>query len=271
MQPLSCVNCCHNPLQIGPVGTAFGYCTRHRLILSHPERTTCGLLLRKDLLAESAAWEQAAHAKVYPKKRAVLVAEANVGALERGLAEKPNGQLPADAVIEEVQNYGHLGTKIATMAALHRVEGCRAEVAMVSLSRGYFRTCVERRGKWTSGVHLLRWTLDRLDVDPELAATDLRGPIGFSLAQTIAVARWTVLAFRLALVADVGRQAASEKDPVGRLANLAGEAARAAPPTDPGRLLSWLSRKRRTWNAALSPARYAELRGQLHRGSLVAD
>ena len=61
MGPLSCVNCCHNPLQLGPVGTAFGYCTRHRAILNQPQLTTCGRLLRKDLLAESARRQSAIH------------------------------------------------------------------------------------------------------------------------------------------------------------------------------------------------------------------
>jgi hypothetical protein len=266
MEPLSCVNCCHNPLQVGPVGTAFGYCTLHRLVLTHPQVITCGQLLRKDLLSTSAGRERAAHGRRYARSHVALLAARSTDAQSVGCVERPNGQLPADPVVEEVLGYGRLGSKIATMAALHRVGGCRAEVAMLSLSRGYFRGCAERGGKWTAGVHLLRWTLDRLDSDPELAATDLRGPLGFSLAQTIAVARWTVIALRLALVTDVARRAERGGDEVGRLAGLAGEAARAAGPTEPDRLLVWLSRRRRMWNAPLSPARYAQLREALHRG-----
>ena len=55
--------------------------------------------------------------------------------------EQPNGQLPADPIIEEVQGYGQLDSKMASMAALHRIPGSRAEVAMLSLSRGYFGNC----------------------------------------------------------------------------------------------------------------------------------
>jgi hypothetical protein len=265
MEPLSCVNCCHNPLQLGPVGTSFGYCTRHRVLLTQPHRTTCGQLLRKDLLSESAAREQTVHTRQYSPEHIALVVDPGVAAAPHGLVEKPNGQVKRDAVIEEVLNYGGLDSKIATMAALHRVPGCRAEVAMLSLSRGYFKTCVSRGGPWTSAVHLAYWTLDRLDVEPELAATDLRGPIGFSVARTIALAQWAIVAFRLAFLADVGRQAQRERDPAGRLATLAPTAAAAAPPTNPGLLLHWLGQKRGQWRAAISPRRYAKLRESLHR------
>lgn len=265
MIPLSCVNCCHNPLQLGSVGTAFGFCTRHQAVLNQPQLTTCGQLLRKDLLAESAARQRTIHRKSYSEERISMVMDPSLPASKRGLIEKPNGQLPADAVIEEVQNFGHLDSKIASMAALHRVPGVRAEVAMLSLSRGYFGNCIARGGQWTAGVHLLYWTLGRLDSNPVPEATDLRGPIAFSVGHTIAVARWTLIAFRLAFVGDVGSAAAQAKDKAGRLSRLPGQAAKATPGIDPDRLLGWLGQRRPIWSSALSAHRYAKLRQTLHQ------
>lgn len=264
MVPLSCLNCCHNPLQLGPVGTSFGYCTRHELLLTHPQLTTCGQLLRKDLLAASAERERALHAATYAEDHVALVTAPGVRAEARRFVEAPNGQLLADDVVEEVQQYGTQGSKIATMAALHRIRGARAEVAMLSLSRAYFANCVRGGGAWTAGVHLLFWTLKRLEENPALAATDLRGPIGHSLGQTIAVARWLVVTQRLALVSDVARQAAKDNDPVAKLGDLAIGAVKAGQGADPDELLGWLAGKRPAVRRALSPARYAELRKSLH-------
>lgn len=266
MVPLSCVNCCHNPLQLGPLGTAFGYCTRHRVVLNQPHVTTCGQLLRKDLLAKSATAERVLHAKTYPPDRVVTVARPDMLAAKKGFAEKANGQqLPADPVVEEAQNYGQLDSKIGTMAALHRIPGARAEVAMLSLSRSYFRNCVSKKGSWTAGMHLLFWTLGRLDQEPAIAATDIRGPIAFSLARTIAVARWTLIAFRLAFIGDVGEAAEKEGDKAGKLALLPSNAVRAVPGINPDGLLAWLSTSRPRWSSALSPHRYAMLKKELHQ------
>ena len=265
MIPLSCLDCCHNPLQLGPVGTAFGYCIRHRAVLNQPQLTTCGQLLRKDLLAESATRQRALHEKTYPVTRIVTVANPAQAAERRGLVEKPNGQLPPDPVVEEVLDFGNLDSKIASMAALHRIPSARAEVARLSLSRSYFANCAAQGGPWTAGVHLLYWTIGRLDADPAIGAADLRGPIAFSLGTTIAVARWTVIAFRLAFINDVSRLANAEQDAVGRLERLAGQAVRAAPGVDPDLILAWLSKKRPAWSTALSASRYGKLREQLHQ------
>jgi hypothetical protein len=181
------------------------------------------------------------------------------------LTEKANGQVPADAVVEEVQQYGRLHSKIASMAGLRHIQGSRAEVALLSLSRGYFANCVEHRGKWTAGVHLLWWTLGRLDETPALAATDIRGPISLSLEQTIALAKWMLIAFRLALVADVASVAREAGDPVGHLFELVEKAADAGSPAEPERLVAWLSARKPKWRAAFPKDRYVKLSEQLHR------
>jgi hypothetical protein len=226
--------------------------------------TTCGQLLRKDLLSESADREQRLHRRSYRPDRISLVTQPQADAHKAGHIENTNGQTPVDPVIDEVHAYGSLDTKIATMAALHRIPGARAEVAMLSLSRAYVANCFKRDRKWTSGVHLAFWTLSRLDQEPELAPTDLREPIVLSVAHTNAIAKWTLIVFRLAFVADVAAYASHSGDPIARLEKLAVTAAAAARPTEPDKLIAWLQQKRRSWQGALSPARYAKLRDSLH-------
>jgi len=262
MEPPSCVNCCHNPLQLGSIGTAFGHCTRHRIALIRPHLTTCGQLLRKDLLSQSADRERRLHSLIYRQDRVSLVINPDTAATK--FVEKTNGHTPTDAVIEEVQAYGTVDRKIGTMAALHRIPGPRAEIAMLSLSRAYVANCFRLDRKWTSGVHLLFWTLQRLDEDPAFAPTDLRGPIVFSLAQTNAIARWTLIMFRLGFIADVATYASKSHDVVARLKKFAIDASAVSSPADPEKLLAWLGAKRSSWWRPLSPARYAKLREQLH-------
>jgi hypothetical protein len=259
------VNCCHNPLQLGSIGTAFGYCTRHRVALVRPHATTCGQLLRKDLLIQSADRERKLHSKVYRVDRVSLVVDPKTDATN--LTERPSAHSPTDAVVEEVQAYGAVDKKIATMAALHRITGPRAEVAMLSLSRAYIANCFRRDRKWKSGVHLLFWTLQRLDEEPVFAPTDLREPLGYSLAQTNAIAKWTLIVFRLGLIADVAAYAGKSNDPVARLQKLAINASAVAPPDDPVKLLAWIGRKKSAWWSPLSPARYAKLREELHEAA----
>jgi hypothetical protein len=236
---------------------------RHHVVLTRSHLTTCGQLLRKDLLIESAERERKVHLLVYRPDRVSLVTNPHASATK--LIERISGVTPTDAVIEEVQAYGSVDQKIATMAALHRVEGPRAEIAMLSLSRAYVENCFRRDQKWTAGVHLLFWTLQRLNLDPVFAPTDLREPLGYSLAQTTAVARWSVVVFRLALIADVATYASQSHHPVARLKAFAINASAVAPPTAPERLLAWLTERKSRWSAPLSEARYRRLRRQLHR------
>ena len=271
MIPLSCLNCCHNPLQLGPIGTAFGFCTRHRVVLNNPHATTCGQLLRKDLLANSAKAQQKRHREDFTEKHVVLLRSPKTRALDAHLAEEPNGQLPHDAVVEEVTSYGLVDSKIGTMAALRRVSGARAEIAMLSLSRSYFSNCVRRGGKWTAGVHLAYWTLDRLEDDPQIEATDIRGPIAYSLGKTIAIGKWMVVALRLALLSDVGARAKSANDPAGRFVKLVSQAVASARVDAPDKVRASLKRTRKLWRGALSEERYGELRKRLHKDADAAE
>ncbi len=63
--------------------------------------------------------------------------------------------LESDPVSDVVAEYGEFDTKIESISQLRRIDGIRAEVAMLSLGRGYVRRCVARGGQWTSGLHML--------------------------------------------------------------------------------------------------------------------
>src|SRR4051812_1313620 len=106
MEPLSCINCCHNPLQLGPVGTAFGFCTRHRQTLLSPHLTTCGQLWRKDLQFMAAKREQSLHVRHFSPSRISVLADASRNAEDEELSEHDEESLAGDPVLEEVRDYG---------------------------------------------------------------------------------------------------------------------------------------------------------------------
>lgn len=263
MEPLSCSNCCHNPMQIGPLGTTFGFCTRHRLLLNAPNQTTCGQLYRKDLPAKRAEEERQFHQNSFSEEFVSLVADPQVHAKRRKLAELPNGALPSDAVFEDVRSFGRLDSKISSLAALRRDPGVRGEIAFLSLGRGYVRTCLARGGSWTSGVHLLWWTLGRLREKPIIAATDLREPAALSIAKLVSLAQWHVVAFRLILIDDIAQ--AGKDDPVHRLSRVVRDAIASSAPGIADSLLGQLSRQKGAFETALSPQRYEKLATGLHR------
>ncbi|AUX27452.1 uncharacterized protein SOCEGT47_080420 [Sorangium cellulosum] len=162
-------------------------------------------------------------------------------------------------------DYGLLDSKIATMAALHRIPGARAEIALISIGRGYFQNCIAHRGKWTSGVHILQWTLNRLTDAPAIAANDLLGPVTLTLERTHELAIWDILFFRLIFVADVAQQAKEEGDPLGDLVDLLDAAVVQTQPGSPESLTKWLRKRAEKIRGAFPPARYDELRRELRR------
>ena len=102
-------------------------------------------------------------------------------------------------------------------------------------------------------------------LEPEFGATDLRGPFANRLEVVTAIASWTLIAFRLALLADVADRARLEKDStMARIRPLVLGAIDSAP-TRPDQLLGRLRRDRRKWEAALTDERYARLKADLHR------
>lgn len=265
MEPLSCANCCHNPLQLGALGTSFGFCTKHRSLLPASNLTTCGQLLRKDLLAQRAREQGRIHRQSYRPGKIVVVGEPRRAAKDAGLVEVANGQVPHDDVIDDVIDYGRLETKVASLAVLWARPGTRAEVAMLSLGRGYFENCRSRGGKWTAGLHLAERVLRRLEKLPGIEATDLRGPVSAPLAKLVAGAQWSVVAQRLALLHDIGT-AAGPQDPVFAWVDLVGQAVANSAAGSGTSLLAVVHRHRRAFASALPRARYEELATELHKG-----
>jgi len=267
MEPLSCVNCCHNPLRASIVGLDFGFCTRHRVVLRAQTESTCGQLLRKDLLMESARRLRETHAKRYPTTRVVDLYEPRNSSQNANLIEKPNGQLPSDPVVEETVAYARYarGSKIASLAAMRRIPGIRGEIAMATLGRSYVHNCWEHDRRWTAGVHVLWWTLERLGAEPsEPQSVELHGLEGLPLSRAVSIAKWTAVALRLYLVSDIGALAAASKDDVGRLADLADRALGAVEPGDGTALARWLADDRPRYSRALSLKRYETIAAKLH-------
>lgn len=264
MEPLSCNNCCHNPLRAGIVGTDFGFCTRHGLVLLSPRETTCGQLLRKDLLVDRAMLLQKVHQRRFRRDRVASLYDDSAGQL---LTEAPNGQLPKDAVIEEsvaFQRYAR-NTKISSIAALRRLEGARADIAMTSLGRAYVQNCRRRDGLWKAGLHVLWWTLERLHVEPPMPEAAALHVERMPLERVSAMAKWFVITMRLYLVSDVGFFAAEAGDDAGALGSLADSALAATEPGDGPGLARWLTERRPKYTRALSSARYEQLARERHR------
>jgi hypothetical protein len=230
--------------------------------------STCGQLLRKDLLADSAESFRASHAKIYPKVRVVDLYEPKNSARNAKLAGPDTEGPQGDAVVEESVAYAHYDreSKIASLAALRRIGGIRGELAVASLGRSYVQNCWRVDRRWTSGLHVLWWTLERLGKPPsEPEPRDLRDIEGLALTRAVSIAKWTTVALGVYLVSDVGAFAASAGDDVGRLSDLADQALGAVEPGDGDGLARWLGTHASRYRRALPPERYDELAAALHR------
>jgi hypothetical protein len=280
MSLLSCANCWHNPLQYDLVGDEVGYCVRHRMVLRKPEATTCGKLLRKDLSLSRANAVQQRHADQFPCDRVVtLHAEA-----KRHLpvwTSQDASALEADDVRAAVVDYGERDTKIESLAQLNALaqprgqDSLRAEIAVLALGRGYVRNCVQRGGKWTSGVHLAWWLGRRLTHAPRIDVGDLRregqlASSGERLDRLLELAGWSVLMLRLLFLDDLAQHEAN--DPSQRTHDLASlrdlpqRAALATKVLSLTKLQRWMQREAKpAFEAALPHARYDTLAKALHR------
>jgi hypothetical protein len=270
----SCQNCAFNPLQYGRLGIAVGDSVEHQRLLQDAEHTTCGRLLRKDLQLASAEAEAAHHSARFPLDEVVRLrrsgghepagAHAATAVPEPPARPRKGAALP-DPVLSTVTEYGELGSKIESLAALRRVPGPRAALARYALGRAYVRRCRLNRGAWTAGLHQLWWALEELDAHPEVQLTDLRSAEpAVALTRQVELAAWSLVMLRLTFVADVATNAAGADPEVAPLAGLPEQAAAAAG-TDLSKLLRWTAREgRRLADAALPRARYQQLARRLH-------
>lgn len=266
---LSCVNCCHNPLQTDSLGTSVGYCTEHRRVLLAPGALTCGRHLRKDLTAQSAIPLRKKHGARFTPADVVRLSEPGVP-VNGGYTSQSKvdvHSLETDGVADAVLDYGKLDSKIGSLAQLRSIKGARAEAAMLSLSRAYVNRCMSRGGKWTSGVHLLWWTRRRLLDRPAVAVDDIRAESPLPLARQVELAEWSLIMLRAIFISDVGFYA-GKADPIGRLADFAERAAEGTNQLSPGRLLGWLKRDgMKLLDKALPERRYESLAAQLRAKS----
>lgn len=263
---LSCVNCCHNPLQSDSLGTAAGYCTEHGKVLLAATQLTCGRHLRKDLPAGRAIEQRGYHERRFSPAAVTRLVEpgpaANGGYTSASRADVH--ELSADEVGEAVLDYGRLTSKIGSLAQLRRLPGPRAEVAMLSLGRAYVNRRIERDGRWTSGLHLLWWTRRRLLDPPAIAFSDLRAEGAAPLSRQVALAAWQVVMTRVLFIGDVGFYARGVDRRIARLAGFTERAAEDVHELSPAKLIGWQKREgTKLVDSALPESRYEKLAAQL--------
>lgn len=261
----SCQNCWFNGLQYGLLGLAFGYCSRHKKILNMPDGTTCGLHLRKDLTAHRAKEVAETHKNYYPGESVVRIVDGKSCDNDVSDNEKDVDRLKKDSVAEAVTDYGELGSTIESLAQLKVMPGARAELAMLSLGRGYINNCVSKNGKWTSGLHLYWWSRKRLTEVPEIQVEDLRSSGAAQLSRQIDLTAWSLVMLRLTFIEDVTVYASQQGDPLGDVRSLTEQAALALDTFSLGSLKKWLkSEAVPQLDSRLSYSRYVQLSGELH-------
>ena len=267
MLPLSCINCSYNALQTDSVGMPVGYCVEHRCVLTTPTATTCGRLMRKDLMLQSAQRETLLHQTRFKPDRVLFLA---TGKATNGAHSSEDSadvaELARDPVGAAVTDYGQLGTKIHSLAQLSVMPGVRAEVGLASLGRTFVNRCVERGGKWTSGLHLFWWVKTRVADDPAIRVDDLRETRALPLGRQMDLARWSVVMLRLTFLSDVGQHAASTSDRIRRARDLPERAAEATVDLSFKKLMHWVRKDgRKILDDALPQDEYVRRSQKLHR------
>jgi hypothetical protein len=258
------MNCCFNGLQADGFGAKVGYCVEHRAVLHSAESLTCGRLFRRDLLLPEANAESVHHQRVFSSDQIVEL-RTKINARSTGYADEDVSVLVESAAGKELVDYGLLGTKIVSLSRLSMIAGARAELARLSLSRTYVRRCVQQRGSWTSGIHQLSWTIDRLLEPPAIGFDDLRDDTPVSQTRQRELAQWSIVMLRLTFLSDVG-YLAPDADEVASLRDLPEAAAEAVDEIDFDSLMKWVVQK--GWAAAVEAfprERYEELARELNR------
>jgi hypothetical protein len=236
----------------------------HRAVLHAAESLTCGRLFRRDLLLFEAKQESELHQARFSRQHIVQL-RTKVNARSTGHADDDVSVLNKTAAGKEVTDYGRLGTKIVSLSRLSMIPGARAELARLSLSRTYVRRCVEQGGSWTSGIHQLLWTIDRLLEPPDIGFDDLRDDAPVPQTRQRELAQWSIVMLRLTFLSDVGHLA-PDSDEIAALRDLPEAAASAIDELDFDALMGWVVK--RGWavaDAAFPRDRYEELTRELHR------
>ncbi|MCB9665030.1 MAG: hypothetical protein H6732_13025 [Alphaproteobacteria bacterium] len=266
-QLVSCSNCWFNGLQYGTVGLSMGYCAEYKVVLRRADESTCGKHVRKDLMLTDALAQQTRHQRHFERLDGVQVLHTRHPVENGAYLEADSSMLRRDAVGDAAADYGELGSKIESLAVLKAQKSFRGDLAMLSLGRAYVRRCRTRQGRWTSGLHMFRWTRQRLESDPrpELGPEDLRVQTAASLERQVELAQWGLVMLRLVFISDLGSHAIEDGDPVSSLANLAEEAAAESGALTIKKLANWVKGEGlKRIDAALSEARIKALAAELH-------
>lgn len=260
----SCQNCWFNGLQYGALGLPVGYCSRHQKILNAADGTTCGLHLRKDLTVVRAQAVSEIHKKHYSVEFVSRITDCKHHENDVSDNEKDLTHLRKDPVADVVTDYGELGSTIESLAQLKAMPGARAELAMLSLGRGYINNCISRNGKWTSGLHLYWWSRRRLTEIPEIEVENLRSVGATQLSRQSDLTAWSLIMLRLTFIDDMTTYANQQNDPLGKVQSLTEQAALALDTFNLRALSKWLkSEATPQLDARLSVARYTELANEL--------
>ena len=261
----SCQNCWFNGLQYGALGLPVGYCSRHNKLLNISDGITCGLQVRKDLSIDRAQEVADVHRNRYSPGLIVRIIDNLEHDGDTSTNVKDIESLRSDAVGEAVSDYGFLGSKIESLAQLKAMNSVRAQLAMVSLGRGYVNNCVSRSRKWTSGLHLYWWTKNRLGDIPEIKVEDIRALGGIQLARQTTLTAWSIVMLRLSFVDDITTYANAQNDPLGKATGLTDEAAGSLDTFNLRNLSRWIkSNAIPRLDSYLSESRYAQLANELH-------
>lgn len=262
---LSCTYCCFNPLQHDAIGAAYGYCVLREAILKQPTSTTCGAHRRRDLGAEAADQAAQAHKRAFPGEGVYQLPERANGAMGERLLDRNLDLIDHSAVGSTVRDW-LLGSRADTLAQLsfqvRQLGSVKAEIALLSLGRGYVANCRRHGGNWTSGVSLVWWMRRWLDRMPDVKVDDLWAVRATSLSRQIELAMWSVLMQRVNLIADIASAAESE---LVDLADAPDAAALASGNLSPYKLQRWIHHELAPrLSRALPDARYRELAAALH-------
>ncbi len=261
----SCQNCWYNGLQYGVLGLSVGYCVLHKKILNVSTSTTCHYHKRKDLALYRVQQVSALHQHTFNREDIVRLRDGmpvNGAVSDR---DEDVSVLCRDEVAELVSDYGTLGTTIESLAQLKRIPGARAEVALLSLARGHVRNCINRNGKWTSGLHLYWWTKSRLHEEPEINIADILSTYGLELERQVALTSWSIIMLRLTFIDDIVTYAHQDNEQLGTVTGLLDQAVEAVTTFNIRRLLQWIKKTAvPTLDRQLDRQRYIELSNELH-------
>jgi hypothetical protein len=173
--------------------------------------------------------------------------------------------LRKDEVADVAADFGALGTTIESLSQLKAMPGARAELAMLSLSRGYVSNCISRNGKWTSGLHLYWWSKKRLDSTPDVGVEDLRSVGAIQLARQSTLTAWSLMMLRLTFIEDITVYAGQQHDSLGTIESLTDQAASALETFNLTNLAKWIKREAiPQLDSRLSYERYKALANDLH-------